>query len=105
MSHRVLAGDQRCGRGSVPHVLAVGGREVDLVTQLTNEPDPQDEAVHAGDRRLFAVEIGEGVVGAVAGGAPAGGNSVIILVNVGIFVLIAALIFIRRRISRPSISS
>ena len=63
----------------VPEVLAVGGGAVDLVAELADEADPQDQARHAGDRRVLAVEVLERLVGAVEVGdlvpgsrAPAG---------------------------------
>ena len=56
-----LAGAQQ----RVPDVLAVGRREVDLVADLADEPDPQDQALHPGDHALLAVEVGERLVGAV----------------------------------------
>ena len=46
---RAPAADQR-----VPHVLAVGGREVDLVADLADEADPQEQRVDAGDLRALA---------------------------------------------------
>ena len=49
----------------VPHVLAVGGGEVDLVADLADEADAQDQRRDAGDRRALGVEVGEGLVGAV----------------------------------------
>src|SRR5271163_4329179 len=50
-----LPGDQ----DRVPYVLPVGGREVDLVPELTDEADPHQQRVDAGHSRLTAVEIGE----------------------------------------------
>ena len=38
----------------VPEVLAVRGREVDLVADLADEADPHDQARHAGDRAPLA---------------------------------------------------
>jgi hypothetical protein len=46
-------------------VLAVARGEVDLIAHLADEADAQDEALHARDQRLLAVQVGERLVGAV----------------------------------------